>query len=105
MKYAIIKLQGKQYKVEEGQKLVINRMSDEEGTTITLKEVMLIADGEKVELGKPLVEGATVKIKVLSHSKGEKVRVATYKAKSKERKTKGHRQFESTIEVLSISMK
>lgn len=105
MKYAIIKLQGKQYHVEEGLKLVVNRMTEEEGTSITVKDVLLVVDGTHVEVGTPLVASASVTLKVLSHQKGDKVRVATYKAKSKERKTRGHRQFETIVEVSSISLK
>lgn len=105
MKYAVIKLQGKQYRVEEGQKLSIDRMEQAAESTMTLKDVILYVDEKTCEIGTPTVSGATVKVKVLSHEKAKKVRVATFKAKSKERKTRGHRQFETTLEVQTISVK
>lgn len=105
MKYAVIKLQGKQYRVEEGQKLVVSRMAEGEGKSVPVGDILLYVDGDTVELGKPLVPSAKVKLKVLSHGKGDKVRVATFKAKSRERKVRGHRDAETTVEIQSISLK
>lgn len=105
MKYAIIKLQGRQHRVEEGQKLIVDQIDEKVGGTLTIKDVLLYVDGDTVEIGQPTVAAAQVKAKILSHELGEKIRVATYKAKSKERKVRGHRQRETTVEIQSISAK
>jgi large subunit ribosomal protein L21 len=105
MKYAVVKLLGKQYRVEEKQLLTIDRLPQEENEKITLSEVLLVADGENVKVGSPLVAGASVKATVVSHSKGDKIRVATFKAKSRQRKVRGHRQLETTLSIDTISAK
>ena len=101
-KYAIIQLLGKQHKVSLGDTIVVDRLPQEEGKTFEIKEVLLVADGADLKIGQPLVEGASVSLKVLSHDKAKKIRVATYKAKSRTRKVKGHRQHQSTLEITKI---
>ncbi|MGD9129071.1 MAG: 50S ribosomal protein L21 [Candidatus Woesebacteria bacterium] len=101
-KYAIIQLQGKQYKVSEGDKLVIDRLETKEGNELEVNEVLLLNDGKTVKIGTPLLKGAKLKFKVLSHDKAKKIRVAKFKAKSRYRKVKGHRQAQSTLELLKI---
>lgn len=101
-KYAIIQLLGKQHKISIGDTLVVDRLPQEEGKTLEIKEVLLVAEGDDFKIGQPLVEGASVVFKVMTHSKGEKIRVATYKAKSRSRKVRGHRQYQSTLEVTAI---
>lgn len=105
MKYAVVKLQGKQYKVEEGQELTIDRLPQEEKSALTISEVLMVVDGDTVSVGTPTVSSAQVKASVLSHSKAEKIRVATYKAKSRFRKVRGHRQSETTLHIDAISAK
>jgi large subunit ribosomal protein L21 len=102
MKYAVIQLAGKQYRVEAGQELTVNRLDAEEGKTISVSDVLLTVDGDKVTVGEPLIKGAAVKLKVKSNQKGDKIRVAKYKAKSRYRRVYGHRQQETTVEVVSI---
>jgi large subunit ribosomal protein L21 len=101
-KYAIIQLLGKQFKVTVGETFVVDRLDQEEGATFDVKDVLLIANGDAVTVGTPTVDKAVVSLKVVAHGKGDKIRVATYKAKSKYRKVKGHRQHQSTVEVVSI---
>ena len=86
----------------EGEKLQVDRLDHEAGDAFDIKDVLLVVDGEP-KIGTPLVEGAIVKAKVLSHERGEKIRVATFKAKSRERKVRGHRQELSTVEIVSIA--
>ena len=100
--YAIIQLQGKQHKVYVGETFPVDRLEQEEGTSFDLTDVLMVTNGDDVKVGTPLVEGAVVTLKVLSHGKGEKIRVATYKSKSKTRRVVGHRQYQSTIEVVKI---
>lgn len=100
MKYAIINVSSKQYKVSVGNKILIERTDDVVGSQVTF-ETLLIADGEKVEVGAPKL-AEVVTAKVLAHTQGEKIRVATYKSKSRLRKAKGHRHQYTQIEILSI---
>ena len=100
--YAIIQLLGKQHKLIVGETFIVDLLDQEEGSTFDVKDVLLVANGDDVKVGTPLVEKAVVTLKVLSHGKGKKLRVATYKAKSKYRKVKGHRSHQSTLEVVKI---
>ncbi len=102
MKYAVVQLAGKQYKVSEGDKLSTNRLSHAEGAEFTSNDVLFVTDGKKTEVGLPLVKDAKVKFKVVAHEKSDKLRVATYHAKSRYRRVRGHRQHESLVEVVSI---
>lgn len=100
MDYSIVVIGGKQYKVSAGDKLVVDRLEASEGDTLTLESVLFVKKADALEIGTPTVAKATVKAKVLSHLKGEKIRVATYKAKSRYRKVKGHRQAQTQLEIL-----
>lgn len=102
MKYAVIQLAGKQYKVTEGDELEINSLEEKEDAEIKISDVLLVADGSALTVGSPLIKDAVVTVKVLSHHKGEKIRVAKYKAKSRYRKVHGHKQHLTTVKVLSI---
>ena len=100
--YAIIQLLGKQFKVSLGETFVVDRLDQEVGQTFDVKDVLLVAEGDDVKIGAPTVDKAVVTLKVVEHGKGDKIRVATYKAKSKSRKVRGHRQYQSTVEVVKI---
>lgn len=102
MTYSVVKITGKQFKVQVGQTLTVDRLEAEEGEIVKLDEVLLSVDGDKVEIGTPTLSGHVVEAKVVSHTKGEKIRVSTFKAKSRYRKTKGHRQYETNLEILSL---
>lgn len=107
--YAVIQLAGKQYKVSEGDTLTVNKLDTEAGQTLTVSDVLLVADdtqkgtGKKASVGTPLVKGASVTLEVVRQQKGEKIRVATYKAKSRVRKVRGHRQHETVLKVTKIA--
>lgn len=103
MKYAVIQLNGKQYRVTEDQVLTVDRVEQEEGSSFDAAEVLLVVDGDKRTIGTPTVDKAKVKLNVVSHEKDDKIRVATYKAKSRVRKVYGHRQPISTVKVVSIA--
>ncbi len=101
--YAIINIQGFQFKVEEGQQIFVNRLPQEEGSEIDFDEVLLVDDTSgKVTVGKPFIKGASVKAKVLDHLKGDKVIVFKKKRRKGYRVKKGHRQYLSKIEIESI---
>ena len=102
MKYAVIQLAGKQYKVSPGDQLVVNRLDEKEGVEIKTSDVLLVATDGKVVVGTPLVKDALVTLKVLAHTRGDKIRVSTYKAKSRYHRTLGHKQLETKLEVVSL---
>lgn len=103
MKYAVIQLAGKQYKVAPGDQLLVNHIDQEAGTEMKVSDVLLMANDGKVEVGSPLVKNAKVTLKVLEHKAAPKLRVATYHAKSRYRRVHGHRQQETKLEVVSLS--
>jgi len=98
--YAVIKTGGRQYRVEEGQVLEVNRMGAE-GATESLTPI-LVVDGDKVLATPDQLKKATVGIKIIEDAKGKKINGFTYKNKSNQRKRWGHRQSLSRIEVTSI---
>lgn len=102
MKYAVIKIGGKQYRVSEGDELLVDKIEVGEGKIINFDEVLLLVDGEKVKIGDPRVRGAKVKAKILAQLKGEKIRVAKFRAKSRYRRVKGHRQLLTKIQIKKI---
>jgi len=103
MKYAVIKHGGTQYLVSEGDQLVVNRLAEKEGEKIKINEVLLLVNEDKVTLGKPLVKEASVNAKIMKHFKGEKVRVAKFKAKTGYRRVTGFRSQLTLIEVEKIT--
>lgn len=102
MKYAVIALQGKQYKVSEGDKLTVDLLDREVGKTFDVSDVLLLNDEGKITVGTPLVEKAKVTLKVLENGKDAKLLVGKYKSKSKYRKVIGHRQRITNLEVVKI---
>ncbi|RJO61409.1 50S ribosomal protein L21 [candidate division WS5 bacterium] len=104
-KFAVIKTGGKQYKVSEGETLSIEKIAAEEDKAVDFDEVLLIADGDKVEIGQPDVKGAKVKAKVLSQEKADKIVVFKYKKRKNYRKKTGHRQRVTKVQIEKISAK
>jgi large subunit ribosomal protein L21 len=104
MSYAIIQIAGKQFKVSEKDKLVLDRQETETGKEITVTDVLFVGEGDSAHVGTPLVSGAKVVLKVEEHGKGDKIRVAKYKSKSRYRKVRGHRQHQTTVTVESITV-
>ena len=100
--YAIIESCGKQYKVAEGDVVFFEKLEAEEGKKVTFDNVVLVSDDKKVEVGAPYVKGVKVEGKVVSHGKGKKVLVYKYKAKKNYRRTQGHRQPYTKVEITKI---
>ena len=101
---AIIKTGGKQYLVSPGQKIKIEKINKKEGSEITFKEVLLLEKGKKLEIGTPLVKGAKVVGKIIRQGKGKKIIVLKYKAKTRHKKRKGHRQLFTEVEIVKIEI-
>ena len=102
--YAIIESCGKQYKVSEGDVVFFEKLDAEEGKKVTFNEVVLVSDDKKVEVGAPYVKGVKVEGKVIVHGKGKKIIVYKYKAKKNYRRTQGHRQPFTKVEITKIAM-
>jgi large subunit ribosomal protein L21 len=100
--YAIIRDRGMQYRVEKGQVVNIDLLDVEPGSQIELSEVLLIGDGDAVQVGAPLVSGAVVKAEVLGIKKGEKIIVFRYRNKKRYRRRTGHRQRYTEIKINDI---
>ena len=100
--YAIVKTGGKQYRVEEGQILRVERLEVASGQSVTLEEVLLLAGDGETRVGSPRVTGASVVGKVLEHGRGQKIRVFHYKKRKHNRKTRGHRQDFTALQIEKI---
>lgn len=103
MPFAVIRTGGKQYRISPGKKLKIEKLDAKEGGAVHFDKVLLIADGDKVEIGTPLVKGAKVDAKVLQQGRDEKKIVFKYHRKTRYRKKKGHRQHFTEVEITKIT--
>ena len=101
--YAVIKTGGKQYRVQQGDVIFIEKIDSQANDAVTFEEVLLVGDGEQTKIGAPVVAGAKVEGKVLSQVKAKKVVVYKYKAKKNERKKQGHRQPYTKVEIVAIN--
>lgn len=102
MKYAVVKIGGSQYKVAEGDEIAVDKIDGEKGKSLTFEEVLLFVDEKRVTIGQPLVKNAKIKAEIVGQFKGKKIRVATYKAKSRYRRVKGFRPLLTRVKILSI---
>lgn len=100
--YAIIEACGKQYKVAQGDVVFFEKLDNEEGKKVTFDKVILVSDDKKVQVGNPYVKGIKVEGKVVSHGKAKKILVYKYKAKKNYRRTQGHRQPYTKVEITSV---
>ncbi len=101
--YAVIKTGGKQYKVTVGEKLKVEQIPAELDSQIVLNEVLMIADGDAVTVGAPFIEGASVKATVVSHGRGDKVRIFKMRRRKHYQKRQGHRQNFTEIRIDAIA--
>ncbi len=101
--FAIIETGGKQFRVEEGQRIDVELLTSEEGSNLTIDKVLLVSKtGADAKVGAPYLAGATVECEVLGHGKAKKIIVFHKLAKKDSRKTQGHRQSFTTLKVKSI---
>lgn len=99
--YAVIATGGKQYRVEPGQQLDVEKLDAEVGETVELPAVLVVDDAGEVSAG-PDLDGRSVTATITGHGKGEKIRVFNYKNKSRQHKRRGHRQLHTTITITEI---
>ena len=100
--YAIVEIGGQQFKIQKDQKLFVNLLEEEAGSDLEFARVLLLADGENIQVGTPLVEGAKVKAKVLAQVKADKVLVFKKKRRKGYQKLNGHRQPLTQIQIEEI---
>ncbi|HEY9325942.1 MAG TPA: 50S ribosomal protein L21 [Candidatus Limnocylindria bacterium] len=100
--YAIVRSGGKQYRVEEGALVSVDTVAGKVGDTVTLGDILVIADGDDVKAGLPALDGAKVTAEIVAHGKGPKIQVLRYKNKTRQRRARGHRQSETTIRITKI---
>jgi large subunit ribosomal protein L21 len=101
--YAVIVTGGKQYRVEEGEVLRVERLVADEGATVEFDRVLLVGEGEDVTVGTPVVDGARVSATVRGHGRGDKVRVVKFRRRKHYMRRQGHRQHYTEIQVTGIA--
>lgn len=101
--YAVIKTGGKQYRVAQGETLKIETVAGDVGSAVVLDKVLMVGEGDKVTVGKPLVSGASVKATIVSHGRGDKVKIFKMKRRKHYQKHQGHRQNYTEIRIDGIS--
>jgi large subunit ribosomal protein L21 len=102
--YAVVKTGGKQYRVAAGEKLRIEQIAGDVGSEVVLDQVLMLADGDAVTLGTPLVSGASVKATVVAHGRADKVRIFKLRRRKHYQKRQGHRQNFTEIKIDAISI-
>lgn len=100
--YAIVECGGKQYKAEPGALLKLEKMPGEAGEEILLDRVLLVADGEKIHVGRPVVDGKVVRARIVEHGRGDKIIVFKYKRRKDSRRKQGHRQAYTAVKIEGI---
>ena len=101
--YAVIKSGGKQYRVQEGQTLKLEKIEVPTGESIDFDEVLLVGNEDDVKVGAPLVEGAKVSAEVVSHGRGGKVTIIKFRRRKHHMKRQGHRQWFTEVKITGIS--
>lgn len=100
--YAVVETGGKQYRVAVGQEIDVEKLDGEDGAEVTLDRVLLVATGEQVSVGSPLVEGARVLATIEQQAKADKVVVFKFRAKKRYRRKRGHRQLVTRLRIREI---
>ena len=100
--YAVIATGGKQYKVSKGEILRVEKIAGDEGSTVKLDQVLMIADGDKLSVGTPVLDKASVTATIKAHGRGDKVEIVKFRRRKHSRSQMGHRQSYTEIEVTDI---
>ncbi len=101
--YAVIKTGGKQYRVAAGDKLRVETLDAEEGATVNLDQVLMVGEGDNINVGAPMLAGATVSATVLAHGRGKKIEVVKFRRRKHYRRQMGHRQNFTELEITAIN--
>ncbi len=100
--YAVVMTGGKQYRVEEGSTILVEKLATPQGEKVVLDKVLMVSDGEKVTIGRPHIEGAQVIGEVLKQTRGPKIIVFKKRSKKGYKKTQGHRQYLTEVHIKEI---
>ena len=100
--YAVIATGGKQYKVTKGETLRVEKLAGEEGSTVKLDNVLMVADGDKVSVGTQTLDKASVTATIKSHGRGKKVEIIKFRRRKHSRKQQGHRQWFTEVKITGI---
>ncbi len=100
--YAVIKTGGKQYRVSEGDTLKVEKLDAEQGANVELGDVLMVADGDKVTIGTPYIEGGKVTAKVKAHGRHKKIEIVKFKRRKHYDRRTGHRQSFTELEITGI---
>ncbi|VAX08490.1 LSU ribosomal protein L21p [hydrothermal vent metagenome] len=101
--YAVIQTGGKQYRVSQGDIVQVEKLGADEGASLELDKVLMVADGEEVKIGTPYVEGGKVTATVKSHGRGKKIKIIKFRRRKHHMKRQGHRQWYTELEITGIS--
>ena len=101
--YAVIQSGGKQHRVTEGQTLRLEKLDLETGASVDFEEVLLVANGDDVKVGVPFVAGGKVVDEIVSHGRGDKVKIVKFRRRKHSRKQAGHRQWFTEVKITSIN--
>jgi large subunit ribosomal protein L21 len=101
--YAVVKTGGKQYKVAQGDTLKVELLQGNAGDKIELNQVLMIADGDKLKIGTPLVAGGKVTATIKSQGRGEKIHIMKFRRRKHYQKRTGHRQYYTELEITGIN--
>ncbi len=101
--YAVFQSGGKQHRVSEGQTLRLEKLDVETGASVEFDSVLLIANGEEVTVGAPLINGGKITAEVISHGRGDKIKVVKFRRRKHSRKQMGHRQWFTEVKITGIS--
>lgn len=101
--FAVIKAQGKQFRVAQGDTLTIDRLAGDAGAKIALGEVLMLVNGSDMKIGAPILSGAKVTAEIVEHSRGDKIKVFKKRRRKNYHRTRGHRQDLTTVKITAIT--
>ena len=101
--YAVFQSGGKQHRVSEGQTVRLEKLDIATGETIEFDQVLMIANGEEVTIGAPLVSGGVIKAEIIAHGRGDKIKIVKFRRHKHYRKQQGHRQWFTDVKITGIS--
>jgi large subunit ribosomal protein L21 len=101
--YAVFQSGGKQHRVTEGQTLRLEKLDAETGAAVEFDKVLLVANGEKIEIGAPFVSGGKVTAEIVSHGRGEKIKIVKFRRRKHSRSQMGHRQWFTEVKITGIN--
>ena len=101
--YAVVVTGGKQYRVEQGSKVRVEKLSGETGSSVTLDQVLMVGDGSDIKVGEPTVDGASVSAEIVGQGRGKKVEIIKFRRRKHHMKRQGHRQAYTELKITGIN--